>query len=218
MADTALNRYVMQGTAAQRAAYTPSPATVAAGQPLGIFWHETDTGRLYGWNTGTAAWQSLGGGVAAVEYISMPSFGLNGSSAFGSSFCAGRNLIVTRACTITDVCFYAVDAAATARVAPCIYSSSGKVISTLNQKGSQIIGVTQGVNEMPLTASVNLVRGDKIFIGMSLQVAAVNMGLVNGTAETWVFSEATGTPPNSPAATSYNFATWGSFWLKGTFT
>lgn len=61
MADSALNRYVMQGTSTQRASYTPSPATVASGQPLGVFWFETNTSELWCWNDGTSAWVQITG-------------------------------------------------------------------------------------------------------------------------------------------------------------
>lgn len=80
MADSALNRYVMQGTSTQRASYTPAPATVAAGQPLGVFWFETDTGKLYAWNqTGTPAWQLVSGGGGGGGALS-----IRGSSSAGS--------------------------------------------------------------------------------------------------------------------------------------
>lgn len=53
MADTKLNQFVSCGSAAARAAYTPSPPTPASGPTPGYFWHETDTGDTYSWKAGT---------------------------------------------------------------------------------------------------------------------------------------------------------------------
>lgn len=62
MADTTLNNFVSSGTAAERAAYTPSPPTPAAGPDPGYFFFETDTGLTYSWDG--AAWVQTGGGGA----------------------------------------------------------------------------------------------------------------------------------------------------------
>lgn len=60
MADDALlNQFISQGTAAERAAFTPTPPTPIAGPEVGYFWFETDTGDFYGWNTGGAAWVKI---------------------------------------------------------------------------------------------------------------------------------------------------------------
>lgn len=63
MADTALNRYLMEGTSTQRAAYTPLPATVATGQPLAPLWFETDTKLVFIWNSTTNAWVQTSAGA-----------------------------------------------------------------------------------------------------------------------------------------------------------
>lgn len=49
MADNVYSTFQHYGTAAERAAFTPSPA--AGIQPL-YFWYETDTGDLYLYDTG----------------------------------------------------------------------------------------------------------------------------------------------------------------------
>ena len=59
MTDTTLNRFISQGTAAQRAAFTPSPPTAASGPAQGYYWFETDTGLLWAWYTGGTAWEQL---------------------------------------------------------------------------------------------------------------------------------------------------------------
>jgi hypothetical protein len=53
MTDSTLNRFISAGSAASRAAFTPSPPTPAAGAAQGYFWHETDTGDTYSWKAGT---------------------------------------------------------------------------------------------------------------------------------------------------------------------
>jgi hypothetical protein len=57
MPDGLLNQFLAIGTAAQRAAFTPTPPTVLAGPDQGYAFYETDTGKLF-----------LFDGAALVEY------------------------------------------------------------------------------------------------------------------------------------------------------
>lgn len=57
MADATLNRFLARGTAAQRAAFTPSPPTPASGPSPTYLWYETDTGKTYAWDG--AAWDQV---------------------------------------------------------------------------------------------------------------------------------------------------------------
>ena len=50
MADSTLNRFLASGTAAERAAFTPTPPTPASGPDSGYFWFETDTEDTYSWD------------------------------------------------------------------------------------------------------------------------------------------------------------------------
>lgn len=52
MSDATLNRFVASGTAAERAAFTPTPPTPASGPDSGYSFYETDTKKTYAW-TGT---------------------------------------------------------------------------------------------------------------------------------------------------------------------
>lgn len=61
MSDPTLNYYVARGTRAQRLAFTPTPATPAAGPAPGYNWLETNTGLTYGWDG--ADWQIEAGGL-----------------------------------------------------------------------------------------------------------------------------------------------------------
>ncbi len=62
MSDSTLNQFVSSGTAAERAAYTPTPPTPAAAPDNGYFFFETDTGLTYSWDG--AVWVQTGGGGA----------------------------------------------------------------------------------------------------------------------------------------------------------
>jgi hypothetical protein len=64
MADSTLNAFLASGTAAERAAFTPTPPTPAAGADSGYVWYETDTDSLYAWDSVGAAWVHVGGGVS----------------------------------------------------------------------------------------------------------------------------------------------------------
>jgi hypothetical protein len=59
VSDWTLNRFLARGTAAERAAFVPSPPTPASGPDPGYSWYETDTGDLYQWDG--AAWQPVVG-------------------------------------------------------------------------------------------------------------------------------------------------------------
>lgn len=63
MTDATLNRFLSEGTHAQRLAFTPSPPTPASGPAQAYFWLETDTGLAFAWNQTTTAWVALGGGL-----------------------------------------------------------------------------------------------------------------------------------------------------------
>lgn len=58
MADSTLNKFLSRGTAAARAAFTPSPPTPASGASPTYIWHETDTGLTYAWDG--SAWDQIG--------------------------------------------------------------------------------------------------------------------------------------------------------------
>lgn len=60
MTDTTLNRFISRGSAAQRAAFTPSIPTPASGPSQGYYFFEEDTNNFYAWNnTGTPGWVQL---------------------------------------------------------------------------------------------------------------------------------------------------------------
>jgi hypothetical protein len=58
MSDTALNNFLGYGTAAQRTAFTPSPASLSAAPFQAYFWFETDTESVWVSHGGT--WDRIG--------------------------------------------------------------------------------------------------------------------------------------------------------------
>lgn len=70
MTDTTLNRFLASGTAAERAAFTPSPPTPGSGPDPTYVWHETDTGDTYAWDFGGSSWNkvNVASGVADGDY------------------------------------------------------------------------------------------------------------------------------------------------------
>lgn len=70
MSDSTLNQFHAEGTASQRAAFTPAPPAAVTGFPtIAYFWFETDTGFTYVYNTSTSAWvQTSGTGLGTVTH------------------------------------------------------------------------------------------------------------------------------------------------------
>ena len=67
MADSTLNAFLSSGTAAERAAFTPTPPTPAAGADSGYLWYETDTDLIYSWDSVAVAWVNVGGGTGILD-------------------------------------------------------------------------------------------------------------------------------------------------------
>lgn len=59
MSDQSLNKFLASGTAAERTAFTPDPATTHVGPDPTYVWFETDTERPFFWNFDAAAWAGL---------------------------------------------------------------------------------------------------------------------------------------------------------------
>lgn len=69
MTDITLDRYIILGSAAERAAFTPVPGTSGPGAYLLPIWVENDTGDAYYWDetAGPAAWVAWPGGSGITE-------------------------------------------------------------------------------------------------------------------------------------------------------
>lgn len=114
MADSTLNRFIASGTAAERAAFTPTPPTPASGPDQGYFFYETDTGDTYSWDG--SAWQQINTGAGAGDLVST-----NNLSDVANAATARTNLGLAIG---TDVQAYDADLAALAAITP----SQGDII------------------------------------------------------------------------------------------
>ncbi len=74
MTDTTLNRFLSSGTAAQRAAFTPSVPTPASGPSQAYTWYETDTGDTYIYASGGWHKISVSGGSGGLTLIEKHQF------------------------------------------------------------------------------------------------------------------------------------------------
>jgi hypothetical protein len=110
MADSTLNAFLASGTAAARAAFTPTPPTPAAGANSGYVWYETDTDSLYAWDSVGAAWVHVGGGVSINDGdtlstgLTFPNTGLHildTNASHDLIIAPGSNITADRTLTIT---------------------------------------------------------------------------------------------------------------------
>lgn len=69
MSDPSLNYYLASGSNAERLAFTPTPATPAAGPDPSYVWIETDTGDAYAWDFDGAAWMLLTSGAGGITQL-----------------------------------------------------------------------------------------------------------------------------------------------------
>lgn len=89
MTDSTINRFLSEGTAAQRTAFTPVPPTPASGPAHGYFWYETDTGKVYAWDVGAAAWKLAAGGGPTAPTVRSSNITSSSASNYTLTFPAG---------------------------------------------------------------------------------------------------------------------------------
>lgn len=163
MADTTLNRFLASGTAAERAAFTPSPPTPASGPSPTYVWHEEDTGNTYSWRHDTSAWVQINvAGIAATtteqltgteasKYSSPNTVaalweqGPDIASAATISVGEGGYFVVTGTTTITDIDF------ATDRAGRAVWVKFAGVL-TLTHNATTLI--------LPTGANITTAAGD----------------------------------------------------------
>lgn len=80
MSDAALNFFLASGTNAERLAFTPSPATPAAGPNPTYIWFETDTGDSFAWDFGGSAWGQLNTAGAVANAVTFDNSGAGDAS------------------------------------------------------------------------------------------------------------------------------------------
>lgn len=111
MADSTLNQFLASGTAAQRAAFTPTPPSPANAPPdPGYFWYETDTDSMYAWDSVAVAWVLVSGGSAVNDGdtlsigLTFPNTGLHildTNASHDLIIAPGSNITADRTLTLT---------------------------------------------------------------------------------------------------------------------
>lgn len=161
-----------------------------------------------------AADGSGGGGGGGDTYMYAPdTFDIHTGSTFSQGFYGGKPIVVSRTCSITDVCLYAVTAAASAQVVPVVYGDSAGSLGARLAFGPAVTGVAQGRNDFPLSAPLAVSAGDVVWIGFVILAADVNIATVTAQGSAF-FVHATTTPPNPASAATYSDQSFGSMWAK----
>lgn len=127
MTDTTLNRFLASGTAAERGAFTPAPATPASGPDPSYRWIETDTGLEYAWDFDGAAWIKVNG--APTESFVIPCSDETTALVAGTALAKFR---MPYAFTVTAVRASLTGAATT-----------GTITVDINEGGTTIMAVTK---------------------------------------------------------------------------
>lgn len=92
MSDAALNFFLASGTNAERLAFTPSPATPAAGPDPTYIWFETDTGDSFAWDFGGSAWGQLNTAGAVANAVTFDNSGAGDASGTTYNGSAARTI------------------------------------------------------------------------------------------------------------------------------
>lgn len=141
----------------------------------------------------------------------------NVGGGLADNFFFGRAILCPRTTTINSIKFYATAAQTLSKVTPAVYSDSTTSMGAISGSGSQVTGVTQGLNKFPLTAGVSVTKGQLVWIGFHY--------LVNGGGTLTIASDSGGSDacfyagalqnPGPPAGVTYSTTRgWAAFWAS----
>jgi hypothetical protein len=106
---------------------------------------------------------------------------------------------------------YANAAAATAKVTPCVYSDVNGTVTALLQDGPAVTGVTQGVNDLPLTNPYVATAVQLVWLGLQHETANITVN-VNTWNIRFALASHTGALPNPAPAMTYLTGNDSVFW------
>lgn len=159
---------------------------------------------------------AISGGGGARTTIGDISSSLNARATPTVNFYLMRFITVDEAFTLSKVAFMMDSAVATTRYQPFVYGVTSAVGApgTLLGSGPQVIGVTAGYNEAPLTSPVALTKGQQVWVGASVTTAAF-ANLWHGSGLGAFATNGGSTVPAGTAPAVTNVTTYGSvygFW------
>jgi hypothetical protein len=170
------------------------------------------TGQILVYNSVTSKWENK---AKESRFLLEWNSTAQAGSTVNAPFWAGMQGMIPAGFTVTHVCFYATAAAATSHVTPALYSvNANGTLNTLVASGSTVVGVTQGLNELPLTTPYVMPADGPLAYGMDITVAGVSMG-VKGSTLAMFFSITVDAPLTTPATTTFASQTWAGWFVKG---
>ncbi len=155
-----------------------------------------------------------GGGALGLTSLNFPGCNMFVADPLPGGYFVGRAFIAPKTGTITHIGGLVAAASAGANVKPGVYDSNAATLelagSALLAQGATVVGVTIGMNLLPLAAPLAVVEGDTYWIGWELVSGAASMmQLLNGV-NTRYFNAGGGALPD-PAPASTAGATQASF-------
>jgi hypothetical protein len=155
-----------------------------------------------------------GGGGTTLAFVGQPFFRGNNGTVVGVNFFSGRVIMMPFTGSIHSIAVFCTAAQATARLLPGVYSSDGSGnIASLLATGPQVIGVTFGLNIIPLTTPLAVTAGDLVYVGCQLTIINTAFAAMASNLDTVAFSSTTALPSTASGA-SYGSNGGASFFAK----
>jgi len=155
-----------------------------------------------------------GGGGGNIFHANNQELDPTVTASFSSGFFGGRYIIVERDGTIDSLSFIATSANGASVVYPAIYAkhASSNEPGALLASGSSVTGVVQGVNNLPLSAPLNVTAGTLLAIGLVTQTSGFNIAASPPSTRAIYFATAGAPPDPAPATTHSTSSLFTTMW------